>query len=202
MAERPLCLFISFSFWSHERLHPSQQAHAPILFVITMFPVSTALVVLSFCSLPFTFTWPQNLSDLAQLGRELHGYSLSGAGALAHVIAIVSAATIWMHAWSIPGSVLWVSRIVSFPLPTFSDLWTVLDYRMFLPGLYFLLFWQLLYSPCLQLSDLSSQLFSQHRFPPFSPAISHGHWPWHGALSMLTQEQVLVPKPHHPSGSG
>lgn len=82
-------------------------AHTPILFVITMFPVSTALVVLSFCSLPFTFTWPQNLSDLAQLGRELHGYSQSGAAAFAHVIGIVSAATIWMHAWSIPGSVLW-----------------------------------------------------------------------------------------------
>jgi uncharacterized membrane protein YdjX (TVP38/TMEM64 family) len=41
------------------------------------------------------------------LGRELHGYSLSGGGAFVHVIGIVSAATIWMHAWSIPGSVLW-----------------------------------------------------------------------------------------------
>ncbi|KAH9062854.1 snare associated Golgi protein-domain-containing protein [Lactarius vividus] len=98
----PLKVSSSRPWW---RSTPS--AHAPILFVITMFPVSTALVVLSFCSLPFTFTWPQNLSDLAQLGRELHGYSLSGVGALVHVIAIVSAATIWMHAWSIPGSVLW-----------------------------------------------------------------------------------------------
>ena len=78
-----------------------------------MFPVSTALVVLTFCSLPFPFTWPQNLSDLAQLGRELQGYSLSSGGALVHVIGIVSAATIWMHAWSIPGSVLWVSRVGS-----------------------------------------------------------------------------------------
>lgn len=116
-----------FSCWSHERLYLSQQAHAPILFVITMFPVSTALVVLTFCSLPFPFTWPQNLSDLAQLGRELHGYSLSGGGALVHVIGIVSAATIWMHAWSIPGSVLWVSALFPFTLPTFSDSWIVLD---------------------------------------------------------------------------
>ncbi len=75
-----------------------------------MFPVSTALVVITFLTLPFTFSWPQNLADLAQLGRELHGYSQSGPGALAHVIGVVSAATIWMHAWSIPGSVLWVSR--------------------------------------------------------------------------------------------
>jgi hypothetical protein len=75
-----------------------------------MFPVSTALVVIAFFTLPFTFSWPQNLADLAQLGRELHGYSQSGPGALAHVFGVISAATIWMHAWSIPGSVLWVSR--------------------------------------------------------------------------------------------
>jgi len=72
-----------------------------------MFPISTVLVVIAFCTLPFTFSWPQNLADLAQLGRDLHGYSQSGPGALAHVVGVVSAATIWMHAWSIPGSVLW-----------------------------------------------------------------------------------------------
>ena len=77
-----------------------------------MFPVSTALVVIAFCTLPFTFSWPQNLADLAQLGRDLHGYSQSGPGAQAHVVGVVSAATIWMHAWSIPGSVLWVSRAI------------------------------------------------------------------------------------------
>ncbi|KAI9512196.1 snare associated Golgi protein-domain-containing protein [Russula earlei] len=81
--------------------------HAPILFVITMFPVSTALVVIAFRTLPFSFSWPQNLADIAQLGRELHGYSQSGFGALAHVIGVISATTIWMHAWSVPGSVLW-----------------------------------------------------------------------------------------------
>ncbi|KAI0269137.1 snare associated Golgi protein-domain-containing protein [Gloeopeniophorella convolvens] len=81
--------------------------HAPILFVITMFPVSTAIVIFSFWSLPFTFSWPQNLADLAQLGRELHGYSQSGTAALAHVVGVISATTIWMHAWSVPGSVLW-----------------------------------------------------------------------------------------------
>jgi hypothetical protein len=98
------------SFQSRERLTYSTQAHVPILFVITMFPVSTALVVIAFSTLPFTFSWPQNLADIAQLGRELHGYSQSGPGALAHVFGVISAATIWMHAWSIPGSVLWVSR--------------------------------------------------------------------------------------------
>ncbi|KAI0068776.1 hypothetical protein BV25DRAFT_1768016, partial [Artomyces pyxidatus] len=81
--------------------------HAPILFVITMFPLSTALVVISFWSLPFSFAWPQNLADIAQLGRELHGYSQSGHGAFAHVVGVISVITVWMHAWSIPGSVLW-----------------------------------------------------------------------------------------------
>ncbi|KAI0307313.1 snare associated Golgi protein-domain-containing protein [Multifurca ochricompacta] len=108
------------SFRSWWRGIPS--AHTPILFVIIMFPVSTALVVLSFCSLPFTFTWPQNLTDLAQLGRELHGYSQSGPGALAHVIGVVSAATIWMHAWSVPGSVLW--NVLAGAL--FSPFWATL----------------------------------------------------------------------------
>jgi uncharacterized membrane protein YdjX (TVP38/TMEM64 family) len=88
-----------------------------------MFPVSTALVVIAFLTLPFTFSWPQNLADLAQLGRELHGYSQSGPGALAHVFGVVSAATIWMHAWSIPGSVLWVSRttLLYFPVLIMAD---------------------------------------------------------------------------------
>ena len=105
----PSVCYIS-PFRSRERSTYSSQAHVPILFVITMFPVSTALVVIAFLTLPFTFSWPQNLADLAQLGRELHGYSQSGPGALAHVFGVISAATIWMHAWSIPGSVLWVSR--------------------------------------------------------------------------------------------
>lgn len=104
------------SFQSRERSTYPPQAHVPILFVITMFPVSTALVVIAFFTLPFSFSWPQNLADLAQLGRELHGYSQSGPGALVHVFSVISAVTIWMHAWSIPGSVLWVSRttLISF----------------------------------------------------------------------------------------
>lgn len=108
VSEHALGVFLNISHPSRERSPHSSQAHAPILFVITMFPVSTMLVVIAFRTLPFAFSWPQNLADLAQLGRELHGYSQSGPGALAHVIGVVSAATIWMHAWSIPGSVLWV----------------------------------------------------------------------------------------------
>ncbi|KAI0322514.1 snare associated Golgi protein-domain-containing protein [Amylostereum chailletii] len=81
--------------------------HAPILFVIMLFPVTTALVIISFWSLPFSFSWPQNLTDVATLGRDLHGYSQSGYGASAHVVGVISITTIWMHAWSVPGSVLW-----------------------------------------------------------------------------------------------
>jgi hypothetical protein len=130
----------------------SSQAHVPILFVITMFPVSTALVVIAFCTLPFTFSWPQNLADLAQLGRELHGYSQSGPGALAHVIGVVSAATIWMHAWSIPGSVLWVSGTILL-----FECWCscVIPKRTSSPALYFRPFWQRYSLPCLRPSAQS-----------------------------------------------
>lgn len=148
-----------------------------------MFPVSTALVVIAFFTLPFTFSWPQNLADLAQLGRDLHGYSQSGPGALAHVVGVVSAATIWMHAWSIPGSVLWVSRAIFI-------LRTIVAYvpcpeRMYLPALCFRPFWQLCCWPCSQPSGPSLQHFSLLLFPPFSPTFSRVHWHWPVAFLML-----------------
>ncbi|GAW07137.1 hypothetical protein LENED_009108 [Lentinula edodes] len=46
--------------------------HAPIVFVICLFPLSTAVVFLSLSSLPIPFAWPKTLTDLAQLGKELH----------------------------------------------------------------------------------------------------------------------------------
>ena len=118
-----------------------------------MFPVSTALVVITFFTLPFTFSWPQNLADLAQLGRELHGYSQSGPGALAHVFGVVSAATIWMHAWSIPGSVLWVSRTTLLQISLLIMRFKKKKKRMSSPALYFRPFWQRCFSPYLQRSD-------------------------------------------------
>ncbi len=80
-----------------------------MLFVLILFPLSTALVVLGMSTLPITMSWPRTLPDLAQLGRELHGYTQSGPLSIAHVIAVISVVTIWMHSWSIPGSVLAVS---------------------------------------------------------------------------------------------
>ncbi|KAI0081725.1 hypothetical protein K474DRAFT_1134597 [Panus rudis PR-1116 ss-1] len=58
-------------------------------------------------TLPITVSWPRNITDLAQLGRELHGYAQSGAGPMAHVLAVLSVTAVWKHAWSIPGSVIW-----------------------------------------------------------------------------------------------
>src|SRR5712671_1980951 len=118
-----------------------------------MFSVSTALVVIAFCTLPFSFSWPQNLADIAQLGRELHGYSQSGLGALAHVIGVVSATTIWMHAWSIPGSVLWVSRPTS--VSEYLLMCHAIPKRMSSPALYFRPSWQRCFLRCLPLSAQS-----------------------------------------------
>ena len=80
----------------------------PVLLVIISFPVSAALMLLSAYSLPITMEWPRNLTDLAQLGRELVGYSQIGLYPMAHVVGVVSAMGAWMHAWSIPGSVIMV----------------------------------------------------------------------------------------------
>ncbi|KAJ7700150.1 snare associated Golgi protein-domain-containing protein, partial [Mycena rosella] len=82
-------------------------AHVPILFVMLLLPLSTALVFFSLTTLPITMSWPRTLPDLAQLGRELHGYSQSGPAQTAHVVGVLAITAIWKHAWSIPGSVVW-----------------------------------------------------------------------------------------------
>ncbi|KAK0206674.1 snare associated Golgi protein-domain-containing protein [Desarmillaria ectypa] len=87
-----------------QRLPPVQ---FPIILVISLFPISTGLVFLALRTLPISFSWPQNLADLAELGRDLHGYSQSGPAQLAHVVGILAITAVWKHAWSIPGSVIW-----------------------------------------------------------------------------------------------
>ncbi|KAE9410626.1 hypothetical protein BT96DRAFT_847561 [Gymnopus androsaceus JB14] len=81
--------------------------HAPIVLVICLFPLSTAVVFLALSSLPIPFSWPKTLTDLAQLGKELHQYSESGVAPLAHVVGVLAVTAVWKHAWSIPGSVIW-----------------------------------------------------------------------------------------------
>ncbi|KAJ6539410.1 snare associated Golgi protein-domain-containing protein [Mycena capillaripes] len=101
------------SFPRHETKLPSQShqrfpsAHVPMLLVMLLFPLSTALVLLSLTTLPITVSWPRTLPDLAQLGRELHGYSQSGPAQTAHVIGVMAITAVWKHAWSVPGSVIW-----------------------------------------------------------------------------------------------
>ncbi|KAJ3866070.1 snare associated Golgi protein-domain-containing protein [Lentinula novae-zelandiae] len=81
--------------------------HAPIVFVICLFPLSAAVVFLSLSSLPIPFAWPKTLTDLAQLGKELHRYSESGFWPSMHVVGVLAVTAVWKHAWSIPGSVIW-----------------------------------------------------------------------------------------------
>ncbi|KAJ3845150.1 snare associated Golgi protein-domain-containing protein [Lentinula raphanica] len=81
--------------------------HAPIVFVICLFPLSTVLVLLALSSLPISFSWPKTLTDLAELGKDLHRYSESGWIPLAHVVGVLALTAVWKHAWSIPGSVIW-----------------------------------------------------------------------------------------------
>ncbi|KAG6890562.1 hypothetical protein C0992_000570 [Termitomyces sp. T32_za158] len=83
------------------------QQHASIILVVLMFPVSTALVIFCLSTLPISLAWPRTLADVAQLGRELHGYTQSGPGPVAHVMGVMAISAVWKHAWSIPGSVIW-----------------------------------------------------------------------------------------------
>ncbi|KAJ7283582.1 snare associated Golgi protein-domain-containing protein [Mycena rebaudengoi] len=104
---------------SHHRF-PS--AHLPMLFVMILLPVSTALVLLSLSTLPITVSWPRTITDLAQLGRELHGYSQSGPAQMAHVIGVIAYTAIWKHAWSVPGSVVWNVLAGALFSPAFATL--------------------------------------------------------------------------------
>lgn len=91
------------------------QMHAQILLVTLLFPVSTALVLLSLATLPISLAWPKTIADIAQLGRELNNYTQSGPTPTAHVVGVLAITAIWKHAWSIPGSVIWVSITSAIP---------------------------------------------------------------------------------------
>ena len=95
------------------------QIHTPLLFVIVLFPLSTALALFSISTLPMSATWPRTLADLAQVGSSLNTYAQSGPLETLHVLAVLSVSAVWKHAWSIPGSVLWVSKHQFFKLMTF-----------------------------------------------------------------------------------
>lgn len=89
---------------------PQQDFHWdpwPIIVVMALFPLSAAVVFFLFRSLPVSVSWPRTVADVAQLGRDLHGYSQSGTAELAHVLAVIAVTAVWNHTWSVPGSVIW-----------------------------------------------------------------------------------------------
>ncbi|KAF9495366.1 hypothetical protein BDN71DRAFT_1447511 [Pleurotus eryngii] len=87
--------------------HGIPPVNTPLIIVILSFPASTLLVLLVLTSLPISLSWPRTLTDLSQLGRQLHGYSQAGWIPFLHVIAAMSVTAVWKHAWSIPGAVIW-----------------------------------------------------------------------------------------------
>ncbi|PFH52785.1 hypothetical protein AMATHDRAFT_139239 [Amanita thiersii Skay4041] len=101
--EKKLSTSLLHSQWRHA----ISSFPAPLILVILLFPASTALVLFSMSTLPITLAWPKTIADVAQLGRELHAYSQSGSGPVAHVISVMAISAVWKHAWSIPGSVVW-----------------------------------------------------------------------------------------------
>ncbi|KAF5363815.1 hypothetical protein D9756_000439 [Leucocoprinus leucothites] len=87
--------------------HHFPSVHAPIVLVVCLLPVSTALVFYCMSTLPISLSWPRTIDDVAQLGRELTAYTQSGTWPLLHVMGVMAISAIWKHAWSIPGSVIW-----------------------------------------------------------------------------------------------
>ncbi|KAJ8698392.1 hypothetical protein PTI98_005106 [Pleurotus ostreatus] len=87
--------------------HGIPPINTPLIIVILSFPASTLLVLVALTSLPISLSWPRTLTDLSQLGRQLHGYSQAGWIPFLHVIAAMSVTAVWKHAWSIPGAVIW-----------------------------------------------------------------------------------------------
>lgn len=80
-----------------------------LLLVLSLFPLSTAAVYLSLRTLPIGMSsWPRTIADITQLARDLHGYASSGPWQCLHIVYVMSITSIWKHAWSIPGSVIWV----------------------------------------------------------------------------------------------
>lgn len=101
------------------------KGYSPLLFVILLFPLSTALVIGSLWTLPVRLpsaiddsstgsggphsVFPRTISDVRALAWALKGYSETGHWELVHVLAVLAVTALWKHAWSIPGSVLLVS---------------------------------------------------------------------------------------------
>ncbi|KZW04249.1 hypothetical protein EXIGLDRAFT_663735 [Exidia glandulosa HHB12029] len=84
----------------------AREASAPVLLILLLFPITTAMVVVALSTLPITGSLPRTLGDLAQLSRELQGYASAGSVSLLHVLAVLAVTASWKHAWSVPGSVL------------------------------------------------------------------------------------------------
>jgi hypothetical protein len=95
------------------------KGYSPLLFVILLFPLSTALVIGTVWTLPVRLpgtdddtphsVFPRTISEVRALAWALKGYSETGSWELVHVLVVLAVAALWKHAWSVPGSVLLVS---------------------------------------------------------------------------------------------
>ena len=97
------------------------KGYSPLLFVILLFPLSTALVIGTVWTLPVRLpgsdddnntphsVFPRTISEVRALAWALKGYSETGSWELIHVLLVLAVAALWKHAWSVPGSVLLVS---------------------------------------------------------------------------------------------
>ncbi len=81
----------------------------PILLVILLFPISSAVTLATLSTLPIPNHFPKTIDDVRQLGHTLQAYSESGWTPLLHILAALCLTGLWKHAWSIPGAAVLVS---------------------------------------------------------------------------------------------
>lgn len=110
----PLLTFVPQHPSSETSLISTSQlaAYYPILLVIVIFPISTAVILATLSTLPIPSHFPKTIIDVRQMGYTLQAYSESGWTPLLHVLAALCLTGLWKHAWSIPGAAVLVSGAV------------------------------------------------------------------------------------------
>ncbi|KAF8314805.1 hypothetical protein DL93DRAFT_995916 [Clavulina sp. PMI_390] len=90
--------------------------YGPILFLIALFVATLIPIGLGVWSLPLgsymssgsapaSFP-PKTMKEVTALAMSVRQYAVSSSGSRFHVMFVLSITAIWMHAWSIPGSVV------------------------------------------------------------------------------------------------
>ena len=160
----------------------------PILLVILLFPISSAVTLATLSTLPIPNHFPKTIEDVRQLGNTLQAYSESGWTPLLHILAALCLTGLWKHAWSIPGAAILVSGThVTRSIILSHTSW----YRTSSPEFF--------YPPFLPPSSRPPSRQAAPFFPPSSPhLLDLSLFASSLGLSPLRNPPSKAPRPPHP----